>query len=747
MANINTNKADKIMLYLRANGYARSGAEKLGPDIVNFLEDNGHTFVGAARNQIEKMSTSQWSNMQRDLWVAGHPQVENMFGLNPHEIEDLYMSKLGRINSNSHKIIPGDKTTGTPGIGGAKGGTGLIKPSYAFNGFDGTGWDRINLLQIAEDGTLDDDYVIKMKNLRTNPIGDEFEQVRTNLREGTMLGSYGVSPPAVSKAAPAVTTTTSPAVTEEEEEEDEEEVIAPAVIAYEYDADLLPQTITETIGVSPIPLPPAVDAGERKVSSKAYAELDITKTIPMIGGIIEVEMKTLSKTQGVSVDEITVEGHMEYDDFITEMTDAMPTGQVIEVTYTDEDGDEVEAQLLSAPKVKFLVNVDEGKVYIVINGQMLVASRGTEEYTFTDCSVKIHDPADKKEGISEIILDGSPMEFGKWIKKDGYFDAHFDYGFPVNGVEGLPAACYLDYYPDEEPDEVMHQPATLSAQARGVMLSEGGRPIVFGKPKSYTFDMDLLDEKYLQPLALNFDNTLNDDDAVIFVLNYGGKLNNKTNLFPGQIDDKVAGFTELQMFSYPNDIRNVRPINNENVVMLQKYQRRKTGEGIKDIMVDSTNLKDTLTYNIGGVDYMADVYTQVQITFDAYKAGKKEIDEMAILIPDGDMRFRGLDNSDSELSGEVTSLEVSSEIANVLVIEGKAQEIYEVLENQRLAARISSKYNSIDSIDKQVITKTLLVEQTVTTEEDKKESMYYLIVGTGKTTKVIKMDMGASKNE
>ncbi|MBW2690073.1 MAG: BMP family ABC transporter substrate-binding protein, partial [Deltaproteobacteria bacterium] len=45
-----------------------------------------------------------------------------------------------------------------------------------------------------------------------------------------------------------------------------------------------------------------------------------------------------------------------------------------------------------------------------------------------------------------------------------------------------------------------------------------------------------------------------------------------------------------------------------------------------------------------------------QITFDAYKAGKKEIDEMAILIPDGDMRFRGLDNSDSELSGEVTSL-------------------------------------------------------------------------------------------
>ena len=163
MATINTNKADKIMLYLRGQGYARGGAEKLGPDIVEFLEGNGHTFAGSARNQIEKMKTSQWSNMQRDMWVAGHPQVENLFGLNPYELESLYMSHLTRLNSKASGIIPGDKTTGTPGVGGAKGGTGLIKPKYAFNGFNGTGWDTINLLSIAEDGTLDDDYVIKMK--------------------------------------------------------------------------------------------------------------------------------------------------------------------------------------------------------------------------------------------------------------------------------------------------------------------------------------------------------------------------------------------------------------------------------------------------------------------------------------------------------------------------------------------------------------------------------------------------------
>ena len=84
------------------------------------------------------------------------------------------------------------------------------------------------------------------------------------------------------------------------------------------------------------------------------------------------------------------------------------------------------------------------------------------------------------------------------------------------------------------------QAETLAAIARGEFILQGGRPIVFGKPKKYVFDMGKLDEKYLQPLALNFDTTLNEDDAVIFVLNYGGKLNNKTNLFPGQIDEKVA---------------------------------------------------------------------------------------------------------------------------------------------------------------------------------------------------------------
>jgi hypothetical protein len=165
-------------------------------------------------------------------------------------------------------------------------------------------------------------------------------------------------------------------------------------------------------------------------------------------------------------------------------------------------------------------------------------------------------------------------------------------------------------------------------------------------------------------------------------------------------------------------------------------------------MIDSSNLKDEVTYSIDGVDYNAEIYTQVKITFDKHKSGKTEIDETSILIPDGDMRFGGMDNSNSELTGEVVSLNDEGDIANVIVIKGKAQEIYEALEQQRHSARISSKYNAMtETSPKQVITKTLLVEQTITTSDDKKESMYYLIVGTGKTTKVVKMDMGVGNNE
>jgi len=427
------------------------------------------------------------------------------------------------------------------------------------------------------------------------------------------------------------------------------------------------------------------------------------------------------------------------------MASGMATGKVIEII--DDEGDE--QRLLPAPTVKFIVNVDEGKVYIVINEQMLVAAKGEEPYEFSDCEIQIHDPADKNdEGVSQIFLDGNPIEYGKWEKKDGYFNAHYDYGFPMNGVQGLPPECYREHYPDEEPEEVMEQSNTLMTTARGEYIKEGNRQIIFGKPKNYTFDISQLDEKYLQPLALNFDKTLNDDDAVVFVLNYGGKLNNKTNLFPGAADVAAAGFTELQMFSFPNDIRNVRPINSERVVMLQNYHRRSSGEGIKDIMIDSSNLKDEVTYSIDGVDYKAEIYTQVKITFDKHKLGKTEIDETSILIPDGDMRFGGMDNSNSELTGEVVSLNDEDDIANVIVIKGKAQEIYEALEQQRHSARISSKYNAMTSTSpKEVITKTLLVEQTITTSDDKKESMYYLIVGTGKTTKVVKMDMGVGNNE
>jgi len=751
MASINTAKADKIMLYLRGNGYARGGAEKLGPDIVQFLEDNGHTFAGSAKGQIEKMSQSQWNKMQA-RWVDGHSGIESLFGLNPHELEDLYMRRLSRINTNAHKIEPGKNTTGMPGVGGAKGGSGLIKPSYAFDGYNGTGWDNINLLNIAEHGSLNDDYIVKMKNLRTNTLGDEFEQVGTNLTKGSALGKYGLTPPVVSASAPATTTAPVTEEDEEEEEEEEEVVIAP-IISYEYDLALTPPTLTDIIGTSSETVP-TVEDGERKVSSKAYGELDSTKTIPVLSGIIEIEMKTLPKTQGIQIMDVTFDNEAvtratkptPMADYDALMVAAIADGSAFSNILTDEDGDEYEDQLLVAPDVKFLVNVDEGKVYIVINGQMVVASKGHDEYTFTECAVRVMDPSTKKGSIEEVLLDGVSMQYGKWIPKAGNVSAHFDYGFPLDGVDGLPPACYEDTYEWDEVD-VNENPTALISAFMGDFITEGGRPIIFGKSKKITFDLEGVAEKYLQALALNFDIKLEEDDAVVFILNYGGKLNYKTNLFPGQTAEGFTGFSELQMFSYPNDISNVRPLDEESVVMLQTYNQRKVGEGISHIMVDSSNLKDTITFAISGVEYVAQVYTQVQLTFDSYKLGKKEVDEASMEIPDGDMRFRGMDNSNAELQGEVTSLEEASEMANVLVIQGKAQEIYEALEEERHAARISSKYNVIDKIDKQIITKTLLLEQTVTSSDDRKESMYYLIIGTGNTTKVIKMDMGDVVNE
>ena len=64
-------------------------------------------------------------------------------------LNHLYMSTLDPLSIVKHlELYPATiPTTGTPGVGGAKGGTGLIKPSYAFNGFNGTGWDTINLFQ------------------------------------------------------------------------------------------------------------------------------------------------------------------------------------------------------------------------------------------------------------------------------------------------------------------------------------------------------------------------------------------------------------------------------------------------------------------------------------------------------------------------------------------------------------------------------------------------------------------------
>ena len=104
--------------------------------------------------------------------------------------------------------------------------------------------------------------------------------------------------------------------------------------------------------------------------------------------------------------------------------------------------------------------------------------------------------------------------------------------------------------------------------------------------------------------------------------------------------------------------------------MLQKFRGRKAGEGIEKIEIDSSNLQSSGELEIGGKKYTTEVYSQVQVTFDGGDT---------MLIPDGDDRFRAIDNSDSEIMGTV-SVDESTERPQIQIVSGDLDDIYESLE-------------------------------------------------------------------
>jgi len=227
-------------------------------------------------------------------------------------------------------------------------------------------------------------------------------------------------------------------------------------------------------------------------------------------------------------------------------------------------------------------------------------------------------------------------------------------------------------------------------------------------------------------LALDFDTILDlDNQAIYFNLVMQGP-NDSSNLFPGF--DINTGLPEAEAVLFPDDVRNLRPINEDQKVMLQKFSGRKAGMGIKQMRIASSNLQGMADLELGVGTVNAEVYTQVEVTFE---------DDSVMLIPDGDERFKALDNSNEEIQG-VVSLNEETDKPQIMVLtghKGYMQEIYESIEGARRSARISDKFNRKDTNNK-IVTQTAMIQQ---------DSTYYIIMGVGDNTVVVELDM--SKEE
>jgi len=665
------------------------GARGLGPDIIEYLTAKGHTFHHRAEKKLRDMPSPGWSVLLKK-WAANAPIVESIFGLTAYEVDSLYTKHL-----RASRLIP----LGTPPAGSRTGGKGRGSNEANYNQ---TGWDNINLQSIAMTGKPDPAYLALLQELKTKPFSDLFDTVYTRYKKGTALEDYMASPPTVGGAAPV---TPSPAKEEEEEEEEEKIVILPSVI--EDFADKL-SLKDVTLFLEEGDDVPEIEISDRKISSKAY-NLASNGAFEVTGGKIVIPMKKLKADQVVdwmwpALSTIGTE--------LTEWEEMLSKGAGEIVEVMDEDGYPYET--LDPPEVVFIVDIDDKTVSIGINGKVVPATIDEEgtPYTFTKAEIIVEDPA-TSDKIQEVLLDGSPMDFGK---KEG---VKFEYGLPIQGVKGLPENCYESSY-DEGEGKAGEDATTLSGQAKGHFFEKGGRAVWFGEVKNIEYNIEGLGENNLQPLALDFDTILDlEKEGVYFVLVYETPLDG-SNLFPG-FDINSTIETNQEAIFFPNDVRNLRPINEDGLVMLQKLKARRAGEGIESIETASSNLQGSLDVILGDTTYDAEVYTQIQITFEG---GEQ------LLVPDGDERFKALDNSDSEIKG-VISVDETTEKPQMMVLKGDGQKIYESLEKGRRADRLSKRFNRMDK-DQKINTQTAMIQQG---------DSYYIIMGVGTQTVLVEMDM------
>jgi len=701
MARISATKANQIILYLYAQGYKAGGARKIGDDIADYLLATGHTFANATvEKKVRTAPSAGWSGVLKQH-TENDPIISSMFGVNAYDL-DKYTQQLGYSGIISS---PRGAPYGADGGGKGRGAKGA--------NYNTTGWDTVNLDSIANNSALHPDYVSKLKNLAGGtPFTTEFDRGNPRYEVGSKLATYRGGVPTIS-AVSATPTTPAPSTATEPEEEEEIAAVVEAV-ADSIVSDLVKYQETDDLSIflkDGDAFTPVI-AGDRKVSSKAYAANS---------GVFEVTKGNVQVTMPVLSNEI---GGIDLMPGVEDPAGMMKSilskfSNIVEALDADKEPYEV----VAAPEVHFIIDAEAKAVFISINNEVVpaVANAAGQPYTFDKLSVVVDEPS-RSNKIIDVLLDGKALLTGKTISNElGKFN---EYGFPFAGVEGLPVDCYPDHY---EEGAVGAGPVEKAAGALARFIATGGRPVRFGTGvQSITYNLDNLPESVLQPLALDFDTLLDlDNQAIYFNLVMQGP-NDSSNLFPGF--DINTGLPEAEAVLFPDDVRNLRPINEDQKVMLQKFSGRKAGLGIKQMRIASSNLQGMADLELGVGTVNAEVYTQVEVTFE---------DDSVMLIPDGDERFKALDNSNEEIQG-VVSLNEETDKPQIMVLTGhKAymQEIYESIEGARRSARISDKFNRKDSNNK-IVTQTAMIQQ---------DSTYYIIMGVGDNTVVVELDM--SKEE
>ena len=702
MARITDMTAKQIILYLYAQGFKAGGARPLGDDIADYLIATGHTFANSTvEKKIRTAPSAGWSGVLR-LHTDDDPIIKSLFGINAYEL-DKYTQNLA----------PGIVLNTSP-LGALGGGKGRSTKSGNYNT---TGWDTVNLDSIANNRVLHPDYVTKLINIASGAtrFSDEFDKGNPRYLEGSSLATYSGTVPTISAvSAPTITTTTTTTTTEEEEE-----VITEGI------AELADSIITElqqykiddndwSIFVKDGGKVPVVESGDRKVSSKSYTAN--SGSFPVTKGQVIVTMPVLNPELGGIDIQLSIQGGLvtpaELDTRTTTMTKL--------IAVTEEEDEDEEYLMIAPPSVQFILDADKGQVFISINGEVIpaVLNESGIPYLFSNLEIIVTDPTISNK-IIDVKLDGASLVTGKTVNNPAYGN-YSNYGFPLAGVAGLPPDCYKEHYDATETSPGKTDEA-LAAVALWRFIEDGGRDVRFGTTaQSIIYNFEDLGESYLQPLALNYDKALDlATQAVYFNLKIGD-LNNST-LFPGfNIND---GKAEAEGILYPNDVSNLRPVDEDGLVMLQKYRGRKAGEGIEQIRIATSNLQGPADVEIGGITYNAEVYTQVEITFE---------DGKIMMIPDSDERFKGVDNSNTEISGIVQQSELT-EKPQIFILSAPTnlKEVYESIEKARRSARISDKSNRKDT-DNNIITQTAMIKQ---------DDSYYIIMGVGDNTVVVELDM------